>query len=621
MSTSTALSISDICERHPWPKEILAYGKPLEWTWQFDVDAKPETLWKLLIDTTRLNRALGLTSLDFEEREGVLHGSTTILGSKQEWIEIPWNWVSGEYLIAVRDYSRGFSRMVRVCYMLEDLGNGKGCRVHTYFGWVTRGFWGTTLLKLAVPQLQKKFAVILEELAKESEDLVPEIFKQAPEPASAEAMERARDISEQLLNLKFDDALVSKLIDFVLTGDDLDVYRIQIRSLAKQWKVDEDDLLRLALHATRLGLLDLSWDVICPHCRGVQDELQVLATLPDSGCCDVCAIDFATDRSNSIEITFHVHASIRHVERLFYCSAEPSSKMHILVQQELAPGETRVVTTRLAKGRYRLRIKGVRKYSSIAVNEEGDASTAWDAAAADTLQANTGPAPTLTLVNSTDAPQTFVVETETWIDAALRPGKLFASQEFRDLFSEEYLASDVPLTVGEQTILFTDMIGSTKFYAAHGDPEAFMVVKRHFSDVFSIIADNRGALVKTIGDAAMAVFGDPVDALRASKQIHDRFHKDTKDTPIRLRISLHAGPCIAVNLNTAIDYFGNTVNLAAKLQACAESGQIAMSDTVAEAPGVREYLESEHAELETLPYASNTSSGDVAVTRWSTWAE
>jgi class 3 adenylate cyclase len=196
---------------------------------------------------------------------------------------------------------------------------------------------------------------------------------------------------------------------------------------------------------------------------------------------------------------------------------------------------------------------------------------------------------------------------------------LLSFQEFRDLFSEEYIGADVKLAVGEQTLLFTDVVGSTAFYAERGDPGAFVEIKRHFDEVFKIVADHRGAVVKTIGDAVMATFTSPVDAVKASRKIHDAFHPTRADTPIRLRISLNTGPCIAVRLNSNADFFGGTVNVAAKLQALAEGHQIAMSEATYRSADVASYLESVGAKLETLEYTSKALPAPVAVKRWSVY--
>ena len=189
------------------------------------------------------------------------------------------------------------------------------------------------------------------------------------------------------------------------------------------------------------------------------------------------------------------------------------------------------------------------------------------------------------------------------------------------MFSEDYIAADVRLGVGEQTLLFTDVVGSTAFYASRGDPAAFVEIKKHFDELFAIVVANRGAVVKTIGDAVMASFTSPLDAVRAARQIHDAFHPGRTDTPIRLRISLNTGPCIAVRLNANADFFGGTVNVAAKLQALAEGHQIAMSEATYRSPSVADYLAEQGAELEILSYTSKALPAPVSVRRWTVYRE
>jgi len=130
------------------------------------------------------------------------------------------------------------------------------------------------------------------------------------------------------------------------------------------------------------------------------------------------------------------------------------------------------------------------------------------------------------------------------------------------------------------------------------------------------VTKNRGAVIKTIGDAVMATFVNPVDAVRASQQIHKAFHPQREDTPIRLRISLNTGPCTPVKLNSNADFFGGTVNIAAKLQALAESHQIAMSEATYSASGVAELLANENAAIEELVYESKALKNKVFVRRW-----
>ncbi|MCA9696608.1 MAG: adenylate/guanylate cyclase domain-containing protein, partial [Myxococcales bacterium] len=95
---------------------------------------------------------------------------------------------------------------------------------------------------------------------------------------------------------------------------------------------------------------------------------------------------------------------------------------------------------------------------------------------------------------------------------------------------------------------------------------------------------------KTIGDAIMASFADPADAVAASIAMQRRFGADHAESKLRIRITLHTGPCLAVNLNTGVDYFGTTVNLAAKIQSAADAGQVAFTEQTWNDPGVRALL-------------------------------
>jgi class 3 adenylate cyclase len=161
-----------------------------------------------------------------------------------------------------------------------------------------------------------------------------------------------------------------------------------------------------------------------------------------------------------------------------------------------------------------------------------------------------------------------------------------------------------------KTILFTDIVGSTKFYETEGDHGAFLQVREHFIKTNQIIQNFRGVVVKTIGDAVMASFSSPLQALKAAKEMQEWFHPENQHTPVRIRISIHTGNCLAVNLNSNIDYFGNTVNYTAKIQSVTGSGEIAFSETIFRDRDIREYLRQGEIKLKKLdfplPWADRT---------------
>jgi class 3 adenylate cyclase len=624
-----ALTLDTVCTRFPWSAEALALGRPVERIWYYDVNVPAAALWSLLVDTSRMNRALGLPEMHFEERDGRLHGRAVYGGLRHEWVEEPWDWVAQRHLFSVRSYSRGYAHQSRALYHVRARPHG-GVQLTLYFGWVPRGPVSRWCIRTGLRRLRARLDRLIPELASA---LAPAALQAAPAPLAGHAQERLEAARDELLARRLPAEAVEDLLDLVRHGEDADLERMQVRALALARGVPEHDLLRVCLHATRLGLLTMSWDVICPHCRGVVEEARTLGDLPRLGACAVCAIDFATDKLNAVEITFHVHPSIRAVRRRLYCSAELVTKQHVAVQQRLAAGASATVSSQLAPGRYRMRLHGSKSYRFLDVRGERASSQpitdprdydsvpsrfyAWHAAGAG--DAATLGQPTLQLVNDTAEPQIFVVERVDWSDAALRPAQLFSLQEFRDLFSEQYLGANVQLAVGEQAILFTDIVGSTRLYARSGDPDAFMAVKKHFELIFGIVGQHRGAVVKTIGDAAMAAFERPVDALRAAREIHAYFGPEQRETPIRLRMALNTGPCIAVKLNSNIDYFGSTVNLAAKLQGCAGPGDIAMSPTVVDAAGVLDYLRQQEALVQYVTMRIDALDKDLSVLVWRTF--
>ncbi|HVA33836.1 MAG TPA: adenylate/guanylate cyclase domain-containing protein, partial [Candidatus Baltobacteraceae bacterium] len=183
------------------------------------------------------------------------------------------------------------------------------------------------------------------------------------------------------------------------------------------------------------------------------------------------------------------------------------------------------------------------------------------------------------------------VEDGRWPDTVATAAQVTALQEFRDLFSSEVLAPGLELSVESIAVLFTDLVGSTAMYARTGDAPAFRIVKDHFDAVRSVIARHEGAVVKTIGDAVMAVFVDPENCLEAALELDGSVAQIECDgVPLRLRVGFHAGACIAMRANERIDYFGTTVNLAARLQSLSDAGQVTMARSDAQRPGIASRL-------------------------------
>jgi class 3 adenylate cyclase len=172
--------------------------------------------------------------------------------------------------------------------------------------------------------------------------------------------------------------------------------------------------------------------------------------------------------------------------------------------------------------------------------------------------------------------------------------RLLTNQTFRDIFRTDTLAIDQRLKILSLTFLFSDLRGSTELYQQVGDLVAFDLVQEHFRLLQEIIASERGAVVKTIGDAVMATFETPDRAIAAAIRMREAMGDLGAQRQLQsllLKMGIHEGSCLAVTLNDQQDYFGQTVNIAARVQGLAASRSILASGTVVENPRSSAVLE------------------------------
>jgi class 3 adenylate cyclase len=175
-------------------------------------------------------------------------------------------------------------------------------------------------------------------------------------------------------------------------------------------------------------------------------------------------------------------------------------------------------------------------------------------------------------------------------DAGERPGSVPASlvatlAEFRRELGTQVLAPDVRIGTRSVALLFTDLSGSTAMYQAVGDAKAYALVRDHFRLLGDVIGEHGGVVVKTIGDAVMASFHAPGDAFEAALEMRTAFDGwiagQGVDPVPRLNVGLHVGPALAVHSDAAgLDWFGSTVNLAARAQGAARGGELVMTAEV-----------------------------------------
>ncbi|MBV8373090.1 MAG: hypothetical protein JOY69_07495, partial [Candidatus Eremiobacteraeota bacterium] len=555
------------------------------WVWEFD--APRERLWRYVADTDWVNRHAGLPAIQVRYEPLPDGGARRIASFARgpvhvEWEERPTIWRVPVFFEVERLYHRGplarfFNRTT-----LEANGADR-TRVVVDVELEAASALGEPLL-LALAAHGKRGARRAFALA----------AKLAHGDAIAVAPNRALGPWNRVRDAGVDEPIVKRLAAFVDAADDGELQRIRPYELADRWSVPRRAVLSAFLTATRLGLFNLRWSVLCPACRGPSPPIDSLDKLRRDYHCEACNLPFDAAFDRSVEVTFDARPLGRGTSSGLYCIANPQRSTHVLAQTTIAPHATQDVAVTLDAGRYQLAqmAAGIAPFTSSSDTRTRrlDATIAGDGNLKAVAAVGTGDV-SVRIVNASSRDAVVRIERSSWPDTIATAAQVTALAEFRDLFSSEVLAPGLDLGIETLAVLFTDVVGSTAIYSKTGDAPAFRIVADHFDAMRATIAQHEGTIVKTIGDAVMAAFIDPVRCLEAAVDL-DRSVRAiiAAGEPLRLRVGFHVGPCIAMRANDRIDYFGTTVNLAARLQKLAGAGQVTLARSVAEREEVAERL-------------------------------
>jgi class 3 adenylate cyclase len=583
--------------------------REFHYRWEYELQSSPEQLWSFVADTNRFNRDTGVPALQLTEgkrqrlRNARRRLRLSVLGVPVEWEEQPFEWIRPSRFGVVRKYTKGPIAELRVLAELTPQSAGSKL---TYEIWVTpKSLLGFLLIPLQFGYaIHRKFSTAFERYDKTAFSEIPVLSENMNPELSSSVRGRLDALKEKLLIDGVAPQVVEKLFDFIERADDFSLSRIRPYELADRWDEPRRPVLEACLLGTRHGLLDMQWDLLCPLCRGPQESSSSLSEISSKLHCDTCRIDFTVNLDRFVEITFKPNASVRRSEIKDYCMGSPQRTPHVVVQQLLAPHTKRSVALPLEKGSYRLRtleLPGEQLITVAADGAEIATSRIVDRVSGDELKL--APRTTLQLENESDAEQLFILERMQWSDQAATAAEVTALQIFRDLFSSEALRPGEQISVGTLTVLFTDLRHSTQLYREIGDATAFGRVLNHFDVLKKAIAEADGALVKTIGDAVMGVFRDSASALKAILMAQQVLADPPEGTaPLTLKAGMHSGPCIAVTLNDRLDYFGSTVNMAARLEGLSTGHDVIISRPIFDDPDVRELINSSDSDLQAVPF-------------------
>lgn len=420
-----------------------------------------------------------------------------------------------------------------------------------------------------------------------------------------------------------DAGAVAAIERLVREAPDRALSRVNVIAFAAANALDEERAIAAFLHAARLGLFDLSWNVLCPGCGGVLDTNATLKTVHrEAYSCALCAAGYEPTLDEMVEVSFTVSPRVRRIaahdpdslpqweyaRQVFWSSGiqlpgdeafEQLLQDIVIDAVELPAGEKAILSLQLpaqfvivfdavTHAAHFIDVKGE------PTRERQNLSVVFNKLRAPTGTVQMRPGPLrLTLENRTDRrvlPAVFIAG-DAMHDLLgkrrkfLTAKRLLTNQTFRDIYRADTLDVDQRLKITSLTFLFTDLKGSTELYERVGDLVAYDMVRSHFGVLNEVVAAQAGAVVKTIGDAVMATFPTPDRGLAAALSMREamlKLNAESGREDLLLKIGMHEGPCLAVTLNDRLDYFGQTVNIAARVQGLAVSRSIYATEPVVE---------------------------------------
>ncbi|HEX7797758.1 MAG TPA: DUF5939 domain-containing protein, partial [Vicinamibacterales bacterium] len=471
--------------------------RTFHYRWEWQLRSSPDVLWPLVTDTNRFNRDVGVPHV---ERSGGSLASDGLTESKGpgwrrlhlvrfgipiEWEEEPFEWTRPSRFGVMRRYVSGPVATMRV--LVELTPSSSGGAILTYQVWAEpRNALGLFAIPVQIGSLSaRRFERTIRHYDQLAQTPRATIATTTSPRFAPGGHERLAALAARLIVDGAEASLVSRLTTSIEHDDDVAMSSVRPYALADNWDVSRRRVLELCLHATRAGMLEFQWKLLCPLCRGSADGVTSLADVHRRAHCDSCHIDFTTNFDRSVELTFRPSGAIRELDHAQFCVGGPQITPHIVAQQLLAAGECRTLTIPLEPGRYRMRIAG---RSGGQLLSAGPAGVPQVAVRAD---ANGWPegeqpicvTPELQLENRAASDQLFILERMAWTDQAATAAEVTALQLFRDLFATEALRPGEELSVGSVAIVFTDLKSSTQLYREIGDAVAFGRVLSHFDVV------------------------------------------------------------------------------------------------------------------------------------------
>lgn len=582
----------------------------LEFRFSCDLAASPAQLWPHVSNTDRINHSLGLPAVTYTTRVDPVRGverfaEMRLAGQRIAWQEHPFEWNEGRRMSVLREFSTGpFLWFVSVVELLPQ--SGGGTRLTQTLRIVPRNWLGRVL---GYWELGRKSPRAFKQTYHRIDKYLSQSTHQNPAADPYEKMAgmsgpRKSRLGQRLERLRehhSDPAVVETLGQFLEHAPDQEVARIRPMVFAERFGLDLQNVIAACLLGAREGLLVLLWDILCPSCKIPADVQETLVELKSHSYCPACDLKYEIDFANSVELIFRAHPELRTVETRTYCIGGPAFSAHIVAQTRLAAGERFALELDLGDGAYRIRGPQLPFAVDFNVSPQG-VQRRWELPFLRPPLPSTVPklqsgSQVITLVNNTSRELQVRLERTAGRQMALTAAAASSLALFREMFPEQVLSPGQIVSVTNVTLMHAEIPHAVELYQRLGDGPAFRQVRETLTAIEEAVRQHGGAIVKIVGEGALASFVDPVAAARSAVSLL----RSTATDASPLRIAIHRGPALVTTLNDRLDYFGENAHLLREILANTGPGELWLTSEVAMQPEVAQVLQAEPLQIDIPP--------------------
>jgi hypothetical protein len=435
---------------------------PLELSWTLTFQGTEQQAWDVFSNTHRMNRRVGM-EVSYEQRhdpDGTPHriGTMRTFGKEVTFEEEVFDYEAPLRIFIQRNFDEGPVSTYTLSIDIQTQDSG-----HTQIKYAVRWFPTNPATRILVRGLfPSVYGPAISRALSQIERALQEEDWREPEAARATLQPGAERIVRDLCS-KLDNRQVAGLLQrLLLQGDDDDIHRIQVVSLARVWSLPLHGLLDSFLEAVSLGLLEIRWELLCPSCQG--PSRRSVALDPDGlqGHCPSCNIAYDGNFADSLAATFCAPSNLRSNEAPVLCVGSPSWTPHILARAELPPRRTGSWTVNLPPGGYRLRELGSLQGAHLEVRHDAEVSEVvitLEEAGVRPLRLLVRSGTVRVFLKSRRGVLTRVVLEDRWRPRdVLTAGHLLERPRARELLPDEILPSDLSCVVRPVGILATEIL-------------------------------------------------------------------------------------------------------------------------------------------------------------------